>query len=175
MRGIGYHGRERQPVRRHRNRDDWRKAAHPPDASANDPERNRHGSAGDLIIIPPGTYSEMVLMWKPVRLQGVGAASSVIDANPHPAGKLDPWRRQLVCLFGLALNGQPYTGASGNNPFDPSGTFTCSANPEVLVGWSQLPGDGGGPDSDGRHLGLGYHGQRQPGGTVDRAQPDGCL
>ena len=46
-------------------------------------------------------------MWKPVRLQGVGAASSIIDANPHPAGKLDPWRRQVVCLFGLAMNGTP--------------------------------------------------------------------
>src|SRR3989454_5776384 len=31
---------------------------------------------GDMIIVPPGTYSEMLLMWKPVRLQGVGAVSS---------------------------------------------------------------------------------------------------
>ncbi len=60
---------------------------------------------GDLIIVPPGTFSEMLLMWKPVRLQGVGAASSIIDANPHPAGKLDPWRRQIVCLFGLSTDG----------------------------------------------------------------------
>ena len=49
----------------------------------------------------------MLLMWKPVRLQGVGAASSIIDANTQPAGKLDPWRRQVICLFGLALNGTP--------------------------------------------------------------------
>ncbi len=42
---------------------------------------------GDLIIVPPGTYHELLLMWKPVRLQGVGAASSIIDANAHPAGK----------------------------------------------------------------------------------------
>ena len=51
----------------------------------------------------------MLLMWKPVRLQGVGAASSVVNANTHPAGKLDPWRAQVNCLFGLALNGQPYS------------------------------------------------------------------
>ena len=62
---------------------------------------------GDLIIVPPGTYNELLLMWKPVRLQGVGAASSIIDANTHPAGKLDPWRLRVVCLFGLALNGVP--------------------------------------------------------------------
>ena len=102
---------------------------------------------GDMIIIPPGSYSEMVLMWKPVRLQGVGAASSVINANTQPSGqlKLDPWRRQVVCLFGLALNGTPI---SATNPYDPTppdqGGFTCPANMqlqvdrlplEAVVGW----------------------------------------
>jgi hypothetical protein len=62
-------------------------------------------------------------MWKPVRLQGVGAASSLINANSHPAGKLDPWRRQVACLFGIALNGTPI---STSNPFDPSGQFSCT-------------------------------------------------
>jgi len=79
---------------------------------------------GDMIIVPPGTYNEMLLMWKPVRLQGVGAASSILNANTHPAGKMDPWRRQVVCLFGLALNGQPN---NGGNPYDPSGSFTCGS------------------------------------------------
>ena len=122
---------------------------------------------GDMLIIDPtctatsgvvacttpgvkksnAVHSEMVLMWKPVRLQGVGAASSVIDANTHPAGKLDPWRRQVNCLFGLALNGTPITPASnGNpgNPYDSTGQFTCSSNMqfqidrlplEATVGW----------------------------------------
>ena len=40
------------------------------------------------------THQELLLMWKPVRLQGVGAVSSVINANTHPAGKLNDWRRQ---------------------------------------------------------------------------------
>jgi hypothetical protein len=77
---------------------------------------------GDLIIVPPGVYNEIVIMWKPVRLQGVGAASSVINANTHPAGKLNPWRAKVSCLFGLALNGQP---RSGSNPFDSTGAQTC--------------------------------------------------
>jgi hypothetical protein len=63
-------------------------------------------SPGDLIIVPPGVYNEMVIMWKPVRLQGVGAATSIINASPHPAGKLDPWRKQVGCLFGLTPDGQ---------------------------------------------------------------------
>ncbi|PYX44399.1 MAG: hypothetical protein DMG79_20845, partial [Acidobacteria bacterium] len=62
---------------------------------------------GDMIIVPPGLYNELVLMWKPVRLQGVGAASSIINANTQPAGRLDPWRKQIVCLFGLTPDGRP--------------------------------------------------------------------
>jgi hypothetical protein len=48
------------------------------------------------------SHQEMLLMWKPVRLQGVGAASSVINANTHPSGatKLNDWRVRVVCLFG---------------------------------------------------------------------------
>src|SRR5262249_41551300 len=49
---------------------------------------------GDLIIVGPGTYNENLLMWKPIRLQGVGAESVTINADAHPAGKMDPWRRQ---------------------------------------------------------------------------------
>jgi hypothetical protein len=68
---------------------------------------------GDLIIVPPGIYNEMLVMWKPVRLQGVGAASSVIDANTQPAGKLlNPWRQKIVCLFGLTTDGRPDTSTS---------------------------------------------------------------
>jgi hypothetical protein len=86
-------------------------------------------------------------MWKPVRLQGVGGASSVINATTHPAGKLDPWRRQVDCLFGLAINATPAAGTPGalaTNPYDPSGQFTCAPTMqfsvdrlplEATVGW----------------------------------------
>jgi hypothetical protein len=100
---------------------------------------------GDLIIIDPtvtpstgigvaATYStaahnELLQMWKPVRLQGVGAASSVINANTQPAGKLTVWRQRINCLFGLALNGTPQTQStvttSPSNPYDPTGQVSC--------------------------------------------------
>ncbi|HYL15122.1 MAG TPA: hypothetical protein VEV41_18935 [Terriglobales bacterium] len=105
---------------------------------------------GDLIIVDPtcttgtglaatavpctttgaakakASHTEMLIMWKPVRLQGVGAASTIINANAHPAGKLlDPWRRHINCLFGLTLDGVPYTAATGAHPYDPSNTFSC--------------------------------------------------
>jgi hypothetical protein len=97
---------------------------------------------GDLIIVGPGTYHENVLMWKPIRLQGVGSGAVTINADAHPAGKLDGWRRQVVCLFGLTLNGVPISGA--NPKFDPSGTYTCPDSQylrddripfEAIVGW----------------------------------------
>src|SRR3974390_852126 len=53
----------------------------------------------------PAAHAELLLMWKPVRLQGVGAASSIINATTHPAGKLDAWRQRVDCLFGLNLSG----------------------------------------------------------------------
>ncbi len=102
-----------------------------------------NATPGDLLMIGPGLYKEMLLMWKPVRLQGVGAASVVIDGNPHPAGKLDAWRRQVNCLFGLALDGQPI---SASNPYDsnPVNPYVCPTSQffqvdrvalEGIVGW----------------------------------------
>jgi len=107
---------------------------------------------GDLIIVNPGVYSELLLLWKPVRLQGVGAASSIINANTHPAGRLDAWRARVNCLFGLALNGQPINPfpypfpqsdtqnpLRPNNPYDATGVQACPG-----TGWNYF---GGGPNN----------------------------
>ncbi len=121
---------------------------------------------GDLIIIDPtctsatgpvacstagathsnSVHSELLLMWKPVRLQGVGAASSIIDGNTHPAGKLDPWRQKVNCLFGLGPAGTHNTWSTGCATALFGGSvfgFTASANNpqvdrlplEAVVGW----------------------------------------
>ncbi len=52
---------------------------------------------GALILVEPGTYDELVVMWKPVRLQGSGA-STVINAAKLPIGKLDLWREKVQGL-----------------------------------------------------------------------------
>jgi hypothetical protein len=98
---------------------------------------------GDLIIVPAGTYQELTIMWKPVRLQGVGAGSTIINANTQPAGKLDPWRRRVECLFGLSTDGQPYTAAGGTNPYDPTGQSACPA-----TGWNYFAGGPNNPQVD---------------------------
>jgi len=110
---------------------------------------------GDLIIVNPATYNELLLMWKPVRLQGVGAASSIVNANTHPAGKLDAWRAKVNCLFGLSLNGQPIsnggdvplpTGGGSFEPpnsYDPTGVSACPA-----TGWQFFGGGDNNPQVD---------------------------
>jgi Bacterial cadherin-like domain len=105
-----------------------------------------NATPGDLILVGPGTYRENVLMWKPVRLQGVGAESVFINADAHPAGKLDAWRRQVDCLFGLTLQGRPLIsdGVFGDQTYDPDNTYHCPQNMqqrvdripfETIVGW----------------------------------------
>ncbi len=93
-----------------------------------------NAAPGDLIIVGPGSYKEMLLMWKPVRLQGVGAESVTINADAHPAGKLDAWRKQAVCLFGLTAEGRPATGPYAGCP---AAMFrkVDRNNRESIIGW----------------------------------------
>ncbi len=91
-----------------------------------------HATPGDLIIVKPGMYKEMVIMWKPVRLQGVGAGAVTINGDPHPAGRLDPWRRKVQCLFGLNPDGRPGQMACD----EPSLYFQTDRIPlEGITGW----------------------------------------
>jgi len=52
----------------------------------------------DLILVPPGQYAEMVIMWKPVRLQGWGEGS-IINALKAPTEKLAIWRAKVESLI----------------------------------------------------------------------------
>jgi len=63
-----------------------------------------NASAGDLILVEPGTYEEMVVMWKPVRLQGSGAGT-IINAVNTPAEKLQNWITKVTDLFNNGVNG----------------------------------------------------------------------
>lgn len=52
----------------------------------------------DLILVSPGTYDEMVIMYKPVRLQGWGEGSTRINAIKVPTNKLQDWRNKVEGL-----------------------------------------------------------------------------
>jgi large repetitive protein len=69
---------------------------------------------GDLILVDAGLYPELAVMWKPVRLQGVAAASTVIQATKYPNNKIADWRSRINLLFGLDPQGNQITDARGN-------------------------------------------------------------
>jgi hypothetical protein len=63
-----------------------------------------HAKPGDLILVDGGLYNELVVMWKPVRLQGVGASSVIINAAKYPTSKLETWRPLINAMFGIDGN-----------------------------------------------------------------------
>jgi hypothetical protein len=54
---------------------------------------------GDLILVAPGIYNELVVMHKPVRLQGWGEGSTTINAVKVPSEKLQQWRDKVRALY----------------------------------------------------------------------------
>ncbi len=89
-------------------------------------------SAGDLILVAPGVYDEMVIMTKPIRLQGAGAYSTTINARAVPAEKVQAWKDAIAAKQGefSLLNGQ----AAGPLLFDTEegpGIFVAGLNPAV--------------------------------------------
>jgi len=79
----------------------------------------------DLILVAPGQYNEMVVMWKPVQLQGWGAGSTLINATPLPASKIADWRNLVTVLF----NSGSYDLAPGQQT-GPTFSITDLANEE---------------------------------------------
>jgi hypothetical protein len=51
-----------------------------------------------LVLVPPGTYQENLIISKPVRLQGYGAYSTIIDASAFETNKAD-WTARLDALI----------------------------------------------------------------------------
>lgn len=86
-----------------------------------------------LILVPPGEYREMVILWKPVRLQGWGAASTIINAVGVPAEKKTAWRQKVVDLIAAnqvsLLPGQQGGGVVGVEP----GTLFTEEGAALLV------------------------------------------
>ena len=66
--------------------------------------------SNDLILVGPGVYNEMVVMAKPVQLQGWGEGSTIINAVKAPADKLQAWRARVETLVassaGYLVEGQ---------------------------------------------------------------------
>jgi hypothetical protein len=57
-----------------------------------------NAAPGSLILVAPGAYEEIVVMDRPVRLQGYGAAT-IINAVKRPPEKLADWRAKVQGLI----------------------------------------------------------------------------
>lgn len=87
-----------------------------------------------LILVPPGDYNELVIMHKPVQLQGWGAFSTTINAVKAPAEKLAHWRAKLADLlaanqFSLLPGQEVAFNAPDNEPV----LFGAEEGPGILV------------------------------------------
>ena len=81
----------------------------------------------DLILVAPGQYNEMVVMWKPIQLQGWGEGSTTINALKSPPERLQDWRTMVDGLV------------SGNNPKADTlpGQEVAPGVPEPVTLWNE--------------------------------------
>jgi len=91
-------------------------------------------AAGDLIMVPCGRYPELLIMTKPVRLQGQGSSCVTIDATRNPNDNVHNWNVRMQAFMGDPANaryvvpGQP-TGAGVPEPT----LFATEQGPGLIV------------------------------------------
>ncbi|MES9992211.1 MAG: right-handed parallel beta-helix repeat-containing protein [Candidatus Thiodiazotropha sp.] len=92
-------------------------------------------AAGDMILVGPGTYEEMVIMWKPVKLQGWGAGAVTVNARQTPTEKIIAWRELSSQLVDAAMIDQ--LPGQTNAPFGfaglVGGTFPTEEGAGVFI------------------------------------------
>lgn len=95
---------------------------------------------GDLILVPPGSYSELVIMAKPVFLQGAGAGSTVINAAKRPSETIANWRKKVDSIVAptVGLPGDFLLPGQPNN-IPPAGDFVTFVEP-LLLSTEEGPG-----------------------------------
>jgi large repetitive protein len=124
---------------------------------------------GDIVMVGPGVYEELVVMWKPVQLQGWGADTVVINAVKRPGERLQQWR-DLVTF--LVTNNDVDLLPGQNIDFDPAnnepGLLTESEGAGILViAKNDTPANGGfGEDPNARIDGVSITGADIGGGIV---------
>ena len=96
---------------------------------------------GDVVLVPPGTYHEMLVITKPIQLQGWGAGSTIINAVQSPTERLNEWRtkvnylancsHELGLLPGQQNNVVNAAAPCGHTPG--TGLFATHEGPGILV------------------------------------------
>lgn len=58
--------------------------------------------AGGIVLVPPGTYNEMLVMTRPIQLQSWGADVTLLNATQSPTEKMTEWRKKVNYLANCA-------------------------------------------------------------------------
>ncbi|MET0026521.1 MAG: hypothetical protein ABW101_02695 [Candidatus Thiodiazotropha sp.] len=96
-------------------------------------------ASGDLILVAPGIYDELVIMWKPVKLQGWGAGAVTINARQSPTEKIIHWRLLADYLANTAIDQLPgQTLAPFGFPGLNAGPFPTEEGAGVFVAGPRL-------------------------------------
>ncbi|MBI3562201.1 MAG: hypothetical protein HY080_10870 [Gammaproteobacteria bacterium] len=99
----------------------------------------RAARPGDLVLVPVGDFDEMVIMGKPVRLQGAGAGSHINPVN-IPGEKLTKWFADVQALVDAgAVSLLPGQNA-GFGGIEPATLFTEAGAGVIVMG--KAPGTG---------------------------------
>ncbi len=125
---------------------------------------------GDLILVEPGTYNEMLVMWKPVKLQGYGAGAVTLNARQTPTENIANVRQLLDLLVNQAELVDMLPGQELLNGFQPLGAnlFPTEEGAGVFVlGAATGPDRFGHPNNRGARIdGFTIIGATQGGGIV---------
>jgi len=125
---------------------------------------------GDLILVAPGGYDEMVIMWKPVKLQGWGAGSTVISASAAPGEKVQTWRNKVQSLWTNGDFDLLPAQEAGFGGIEPAVLFTEEGAGILVLAKDASPNQGGFGLVDGlpnaRIDGLAITGSAHGGGIV---------
>ena len=55
--------------------------------------------AGSIVLVPPGTFNEALIMWKPIRLQGSGASTVINASSSAGTNVIQDWRTNIEALI----------------------------------------------------------------------------
>jgi hypothetical protein len=126
---------------------------------------------GDLILVDPGVYRELPIIWKRVRLQGGGVGSTIIWASHFSAGPgftnpLVSWRAKLAALSDPNGDGNRSDSLMGLLPEQ------VGAAPDFFLKDGEGPGILVAPPETGPNS-FSYTGPRENGGLNLRARIDG--
>lgn len=92
---------------------------------------------GDLVLVPPGTYNEYVIMDKKIRLQGWGALSTTINAAKFSTDGLKKWRTLINRkIDATAANPPVIDPDTGLNTINPGSNRTFDLLPGQILGHS---------------------------------------